>query len=237
MNAFSASDLIFISSAFFLNEGSLHFQMKIRLLAKPYLLSPRYFLFCICGQWEIPDLQQAQENIFLPIHPFLSIIFFKVNKPGLWYYIYSQRQRVFLEIAATLCICCWVLTAAEYMPWYRGMSRAVQVCCLCSSVTCCFPHLGLSSQPVQAAMRFAHRSSLRWWDDVCAWGSREKGQADAVAGNTNAQTNVPRCPWAPREAAGFFSAALSEPWSCRFRCISKAELLSAFVCNLLLPCC
>jgi len=31
------------------------------------------------------------------------------------------------------------------------------------------------------------------------------------------------------------SVLLSEPWSCRFRCISEAELLSAFVCTLFPP--
>lgn len=103
----------------------------------------------------------------------------------------------------------------ESMSWHPGMSRAVRVCCSRSFVTCCFSYLGLSSQPMQAAVQFAHRSSLQWWDDICAWGSEEKGQANAAAGNTNAQPNVPCCPWVSREAAGFFSAAVSELWSSR----------------------
>lgn len=53
MNVLSPS-LIFISSAFFLKECSLHFQMKIRLLAKTYLLSPRYFsVFVVSGRYWI----------------------------------------------------------------------------------------------------------------------------------------------------------------------------------------
>lgn len=75
MNALSPS-LIFISSVFFLSECSLHFQMKIRLLAKAYPLSPRHFLFCVCGQWETPDLHWAQKNTLLPIHLFLFFHYF-----------------------------------------------------------------------------------------------------------------------------------------------------------------
>lgn len=53
------------------------------------------------------------------------------------------------------------------MSWRPGMSRTVHVCCSCSFVTCCFPRLRLSSQQMQAAMQFAHRSSLQWWDRWC----------------------------------------------------------------------
>lgn len=99
MNALSPP-LIFISSAFFLNEGSLHFQMKIRLLAKTYFLSPRYFLFCICGQWEILDLQWAQENILLWIHLFLFRFFFfeSKNELLLWLYIHSRDKGCFWRL-------------------------------------------------------------------------------------------------------------------------------------------
>lgn len=122
------------------------------------------------------------------------IIFFESkNEPALSVCTHAhtqQRRRLFLEVAAALSSVAESLEQ-QSVCFDSQACQELNISAVGVALLRCFPHLGLGAQAVQAAMQFAHRSSLPWWDDVCAWGSEEKGQAEAVAGNTNVQPDVP----------------------------------------------
>lgn len=107
-----------------------------------------------------------------------------------------------------------------------GMSRAGHVWCWCSFAPCCFPASPWAPSPGSAGCNAVCSQvispMMRWC--LCLGERAERPGREYKC--------TARC--TPVLGA---SAAVSEPWSCAFRCVSQTLLLRAFVFVLFLPCC
>lgn len=211
----------FISSAFFLNEGSLRFQMEMKLSKALSVLSQIYF-FAVFTATEGCQICSRHRKIFcdqciISVHNVL-----KCRSPALWCHVHSRDKGFFF--AVTESVCRWAPTAVQ-----RAQRQACQeLCVLCQTWLCPMSPLWLGLVPGR------QRQCGCWCtlpsEEGCLGGSKEKGQS---SGRERTDWRTLRC----QGEQCAFSVLFSEPWSQSFRCISGLELLSASVCTPCLPCC